>query len=686
MRYLPLTFFIVVQLVWGQSYNWPCQPFDQAHWVNGTFCECRSGSSGDIDHFHDGLDIDLPAGNAVYSVIDGDVYSIGTADDYGINSWVRVGRYAYVHVIPNPILLVGTHVTAYQTILGWTNSWNHIHFKDGYPGSEINPIRQDGGIAPLDDPYDPWVNDIRFYIDGTQTEFANRRVYGRVDIVSRAMDHTDNGPIGWDNGIYQIGYEILDSTGSVAQALQVPFLFDQIPSQAYVHNVYAPGSNTSTYRYIVTNHLYGNHYLDVTDWPSGEYTARVITADPYANLDTLEQSFTVMESGTTAPEPPQWKSTLSFGGGFQLRWQSNSEPDLAGYRLYFSYDLESWYLYSDKADLTPETNELTIKSFSENITIYFRLTAVDGAPFPNESLPSRVYPFRKNTHNRILIVDLQSPEQFRDSPGRIAGLFPGWNYGVETLRDSIPNWAALEPAQLFVILTGNESELTLAPELASLMTVNPVWISGTRASDILLADTTLQSVWQLVSGPLSGDSWSVEGETNTLFHNFQSSLGGPDSLRILADNTDGIVLRDQSGRGLGVWQDSLLVTNFTFASLSPSGQATSIARGIATFLPTVSTAPDPVLPDRFSLAIYPNPFNPTGTIVLNNGNEPARLAVFNLRGQIVFEMNLNPETTDRRIQFPSHTLSQLSSGVYLVRLTSRVEPAHSLTQKMVFLK
>ena len=49
-------------LLLSQSYNWPCQPFDQQHWINGTFCECRSGSSGDIDHFHDGVDIHLSEG------------------------------------------------------------------------------------------------------------------------------------------------------------------------------------------------------------------------------------------------------------------------------------------------------------------------------------------------------------------------------------------------------------------------------------------------------------------------------------------------------------------------------------------------------------------------------------------------------------------------------------------------
>ena len=120
MIYRSVVFFIfcISGLILSQTYNWPCEPFNQQHWINGTFCECRSGSSGDIDHFHDGIDIHLSEGNPVYSVIDEVITSIGTSSQYGINSWVRAGRYAYVHVIPNNSLSVGDSVEAYVTVLG----------------------------------------------------------------------------------------------------------------------------------------------------------------------------------------------------------------------------------------------------------------------------------------------------------------------------------------------------------------------------------------------------------------------------------------------------------------------------------------------------------------------------------------------------------------------------------------
>ena len=284
------------------TYNWPCPPFNQQHNINGTFCENRPDGSIDIDHFHDGVDIDLAGGNNVYSVISGTVTGIGTAAQYGINAYVRVGRYAYVHVDAVPGIQVGSQVTAFQTVIGKTNSYNHIHFKDGNPGSEINPLRSSGGFTPFEDPFNPTIHSVQFYVNSSTAQFSQNRVSGKVDIVVKASDKTDTGPIGDNNGIYKIGYQVFDSTGIVPLTNPIEnFVFSQIPSNSVIRRVYFTGSDISNYLYIVTNKLSVDSYWDTNNLPRGKYKVRAYTED--TRFNTYEK-WTTVEVVSQDLQPP----------------------------------------------------------------------------------------------------------------------------------------------------------------------------------------------------------------------------------------------------------------------------------------------------------------------------------------------------------------------------------------------
>ncbi len=687
MRRAVILFTLLINYLTAQFYSWPCPPFDEQHWINATFCECREGTSGDIDHFHDGVDINLAGGNPVYSVIDGTVTSIGTPGDYGINSWVRVGRYAYVHVNPNPALHVGSTVTADVTILGWTNSWNHIHFKDGNPGSEINPIRLDGGLSPLEDLYNPTVEDIRFYIDGTTTEFTSGSVYGNVDIVSKASDRTDDGPIGGNNGILKIGYEVFDSTGQVMHTFSAPFNFTQIPvTDSYIHNVYASGSNTSTYRYIVTNHLTGNNKLNVSDWPHGTYIARVVTWDAYLNVDTLERVFSVSENDITAPAPPILSSVIPSGNGFQLNWQSNSEPDLASYRLYFSYNMDEWYMFDD-FDAT--TTQFTAQSFNSGATLYLKITALDNAPFPNESEPSEALPFRKNDVNRFLIFDEQASNPPEVFPADIAALIPGWDYGITTVKDSIPADLDLNEVDGIIFLSGRQITSSIDSSLSAKIASTPTWSLGSRSAEFLSGDSLLTqqfqswSVWPDIK---VRDSQYLEGSSGTLFENYHRTLTLTDSLQTISANTANIVLTDDQSRPVGAWQDSLLITNINWSWLGLSAQRGLINRITGTFFPTAKITPTPEIPADFSLRFYPNPFNPNGIILVHTGNQISQIELIDLLGRQLYHRSLPAQPEIQRFQIPSQPISLLPSGVYILKLSSASDPQKFVTQKMVLLK
>ena len=63
-----------------------------------------------------------------------------------------------------------------------------------------------------------------------------------------------------------------------------------------------------------------------------------------------------------------------LAGSATLHWQANTEPDLAGYRIYYGTSSRSYgsYIPVDK-----DTTSYTIKNLTEGRTYYFALTAVD---------------------------------------------------------------------------------------------------------------------------------------------------------------------------------------------------------------------------------------------------------------------------------------------------------------------
>jgi hypothetical protein len=405
-----LLFFSSIALLKAQTYSWPCPPFNGQHWINGTFCENRTSGSIARHHFHDGVDIHLPQGNEVFAVVDGIVDGIGTAEDYGINSYVRVGRYAYVHIDPNPNLEIGQSVNAFETILGTTNSWNHLHFKDGWPGSEINPLRPDGGLDPFFDAFPPVINSTDFYVNGTTTRFLNDRVYGKVDIIALASDKTDEGPLGNNNGIYKIGYQIFDASGSIAESdLIQNLVFEQIPlSDAYITNVYFNGSDLSTYFYTTTNKITGDSYWNSDNFSKGTHRIKVLTEDTRGNTAIAWKTIQIVTPDNSAPAIPELNSLVGNSGNqWILDWQVNDSTDIAGYELSFSLDGEIWSVQKTiSASLSPADSQLIYTNYPNDAVIYFRLKAYDQAAFPNYSADSDVFGVRLSAAGAdVLIVD-----------------------------------------------------------------------------------------------------------------------------------------------------------------------------------------------------------------------------------------------------------------------------------------
>ncbi|MDC1037928.1 T9SS type A sorting domain-containing protein [Candidatus Marinimicrobia bacterium] len=695
----------IFKTLFSQSYNWPCEPFDDPHWINGTFCECRAGSSGNIDHFHDGVDIHLPEGSPVYSVINGTVTSMSTAQQSGINSYIRVGRFAYVHVNPNPALNLGNNIIAYETIIGWTNSWNHIHFKDGYPGDEINPIRVEGGLSPLIDNNNPETQWIKFYPNNSTAQFSNNRVYGLVDIVCKSTDQTDEGPIGNNNGIYKIGYEIFNSIGESVYGPHLPFEFDVIPvSDNYISNVYFPGSSTSTYLYIISNNLYSNSSLNVSNWDLGNYIAYVYSFDQYLNSDTTFINFEVVSQDTTPPEKPVLVSIFEEENGFIITWLPNSENDLEGYRLYYSIDMETWHNSHDELILTSEVTYFQAESFS-GTTGFFRISAVDNASFPNESDLSDIFVFRHGQlNNSLLIIDSYSNQNgSNDFPyaGNLGILADNHEIGFSTINDTLftlDSNFTIPINYLPIVITGNSAN-PIPDGLINQLNNVSFWILGSKSSESLTMSTTGSAFLQNYLDVEFTGSISVPAEllgidipyvsfssSNLIMNNgidSVNSIGGSldESLAypILADST-GIIL------GVGITDHPSLLSSIPLEILNENDRIIFFNRAMEFLIDTTLSIPaDKLVPTKPTLSFYPNPFNSNGVFHINAEIGLYKIKLFNILGQLIWERNLSfTQSGDMAFSLPKNIQDVLTSGPYFIQIEKNGKRIAS--NKILFLK
>jgi len=711
------------------SYNWPCQPFEQQHPINGTFCENRPDGSGTIkiDHFHDGVDIDLDEGNNVYSVIDGRVTGIGTVEENGINAWVRVGLYAYVHVIASPGLRIGDPVKAFDTVIGKTNSWNHIHFKDGYPGQEINALRKDGGLSPFTDSYLPAIDAVNFYSNGTTKSFADQRLTGPVDIVAKARDRTDNGVLGDNNGIYGIGYQVFDSSGTVAVTNPVQnFTFYQIPpSDAYVTNVYFPGSDLSNYYYIITNQITSDSYWDTREYTPGKYKIRVFTTDTYFNETERWTDVEVMEPDLIPPVRP---SIMSIEGDdterWQLSWLPNSHTDISGYKVFFSIRGDIWTLQTTLSDqLGAGDTSLVYENFKNHFTAYFRLVAYDNAIVPNFSDSSDVYGVRLSESGpQVLIVNGFSRKdgyfRHKSNPFVI-------NYGqaLSTLDVSFNSCSDsalilgkvhLSDYPTVIYFTGDDrgdNGSLSRPEQGSIRSYlqegGSLILCGSEiGSDLFLHGDMEDSLFfnhylKSVCLTDSSQSSSVSGIKGTLLEGFSGQLTSGLRPDVLVPSGSEPILEygDHSVAGIfyrGMFPGSSKTGNLVYLAFpvdqldNTDDQNTLIEYllNLIEVIDQVENSNSETLPFKAELHNnYPNPFNPQTTLelFLSKGSN-INLAIYSLDGRMVRNVHAGylPAGTHRFIWHGTDASGRpVSSGIYLYQLR-----ADQLTQskKMVLLR
>jgi len=715
--------------------------------ITGNFAEYRSTTTP--AHFHNGTDIPKADGLPVHPVKDGIVTSIGTTGQFGSNAFMRVEDVAYVHIAPNPTLSVGDSVFKSQTILGTIlPGLGHVHFTNGFVGSEKNSLLRNSGFDPYEDPWPPIIRFIQFYQNNTNSKFTTNELSGLVDIVAKVDEQ--NGPPGFstsllNNGTYRIGYKIL-SADTATVIFEPPngglrFSFDTKPSNSFVDIVYFRQlSSTTSHAYQVTNDVSRDNFWNTAALPVDDYVVMVFTEDTQGNTDTAYAAVRTTEADLVAPEQPTLRLTAGTSTGMRIAWFPNTDADLQGYRLFFSFDNLFWSIFRDESVFTPAITD-TFLAQVLNRDVYFRLTAVDDAPVPNESPVSDVYGLSNGSYlAKVLLVD---GFDRTDGNWTLPNHSFGFTYGQAIVAnqfsfDTVPNEAVaeglvgLQQYEAVFWFVGDESsvdETFDAVEQAKLMTYlqqgGNLFISGTNIAWDLDQDSGSDSATvtdeSFLKTYLKSDyvadaaqSSQIVGAGGSLFEGMQFEFGQRDYAvtsadviapvgegvlpALLYDNSEVAALQFAGAFSQGGIPGKLVFLSFPFETIADQAVREELMQRVLTFFsPVTSVASDKgtgVIPDKFALQPnYPNPFNPSTTLRIDlPSSARVEVTVYNMLGQRIRQL------VRSTLAQGSHEVSWdgqddrgqvVPSGIYLVNFVAEVNKvggSFSQTRKVVLVK
>jgi hypothetical protein len=302
------------------SYGWPVKPFDRQHPVRGYFGDPRSVFDGPPTvrglmtsrcacSFHQGIDISVPDGTAVYPVRSG-VVRIVTDHWVEVDSDGGVG-FQYWHI--NPLVRVGDHVSERETALGHTQKgMQHVHLTQLQDNRPVNPLAA-GNIGPYEDATTPRVNRISFRATAGGPELLPEYLHGKIQIVADASDAPAMPVPGlWANlpvSPATLSFRIvaIPSRRVVVATTEARDVTRHLPSTADMWHAYARGSHMNMVQMGSHRYWYqpGVYLFKLTQEPfdthrlrDGVYALTVTAADTAGNRSSTTQIINVHNRST----------------------------------------------------------------------------------------------------------------------------------------------------------------------------------------------------------------------------------------------------------------------------------------------------------------------------------------------------------------------------------------------------
>lgn len=737
------------------KYPWPIYPQNQQRNIGGTFGEYRSTSTS--GHYHNGTDMSANGGTPVYAVLSGTVADAYDDGDTGYDSYIRIasiidGKTKYLtYYHTRPILSTGQSVNVGDQIS--TIAIDHVHLIDyrigeGMSGNQINAIRPDGGVQPYNDTWKPYIRYVKFLLDNTVQELNQFQLGSKIDIIVHVEEGNGTSSASLNNGTYEIGYKLLsEDKQTVVYAPPddgLRFRYYNIPDNNYANvNYYAKESNTSKHVYIVTNgtgasnvastRVVQNNYLDLSQFPIGNYTIMVFTKDTRGNADTVYIPITNTNIDLIPPSAPVLsfirKDTTNY---FSINWTEPIDADLKGYRLLYSNDNVQYYERENESTLTMGINE---RQYFYNLTkpLYFRMYAVDTAYIPNVSEQSDTYGIRmKNDSTKILIVDGFNrfggtgswSKQYHDF---MISYSESFDLSFESCHNSsiIENKIDLKNYNLVIWILGDEStqdetfsstEQTKVKEY--LENGGKLFITGSEiawdlegAANASIEDKEfLHNVLKAKFKNDDANIYSVYGAENTQFVALNFTYGTPaagspynEDYPDVIDTTNGSVpilyYNESNIAGIaytGFYNNSekesqLIYIGFPFETIGNLDYRKNLMDALLNYFGLITTDIEEdennFIPTKNILyQNYPNPFNPSTIISFSIKEESnVRLKIFDILGkEIITLINEKLKPGNYKYTFNITEINRtLASGIFFYKLET---DNFVSVNKMIYLK
>lgn len=733
------------------KYKWPYSPMTSQRTIGGTFAEYRSTSTA--GHYHNGTDISGSAGTPILAVLPGIVAVAYDDGNTGYDSYVRVTsqinglskNITYYHT--RPIVSVGQQVVEGQQIS--TVAIDHVHLIDYRLGgsistSHLNVLRPDGGLSIYEDYWKPNIRYVKFFLDNSTTQLSQSSLGSKVDIIVHIQEvNSIGGSAGSNNGTYKLGYKILSA--DTMQVMYAPpdnglrYTYYNKPGDNYVNvNYYQPESNTSSHVYIVTNgtgtsnvaatQTVSNSYWNVNDFPYGNYVVMVYTEDTRGNADTVYIPVTTTDIDLIPPAEPTLKYAKKDSANyFTIAWNIPADPDLKGYRLYYSIDGLNFNIRDNETVLTSALSSYKYY-YNQTSPLFLKLYAVDSAAVTNVSAQTDVHGLRMlNDNRKILIVDGFDryggsgswPNQSHDFVVSHAKAF---NLSFETCANEqiINGTISLENYELVIWILGDEStadetfsSIEMTKVASYLDNGGKLFVSGSEiAWDLAGASSATAEEIQFLRNYLkakyvSDDAniYGVYGVDSTQFTGLGFGYGITGNGAPYVEDYPDVI--DTVGGSIPILKYNSAITaavayTGSFSNSQKIGQLVYLAFPFETInlavdrskvmtaalkyfglLETTDIIANDYFPVSFGLSQnYPNPFNPSTKIEYQiSKKEMVRIKVYDMLGREV-DLLVN------EIQNPGkHNVSfdgnELSSGIYLYKMETG---DYSQVRKMILLK